>query len=83
MIYIIKGKPYIKVSNYYKEISIDKKGNEYIAKPVGGKETRITDINSNEIIGTSISEYYINKNKNSFDKGSEKGNIIMNNNKIY
>ena len=35
MIYVINGKPYVKVANYYKEVSVEKKGNEYSVKPVG------------------------------------------------
>ena len=70
MIYNIKGKPYVKVANYYKEISITKSGNEFIAKPVGGKETRIENPNPKEVIEMSIEEFYSKKNNSSNEKRS-------------
>lgn len=70
MIYNIKGKPYVKVANYYKEISITKNGNEFMAKPVGGKETRIENPNPKEVIEMSIEEFYSKKNNSSNEKRS-------------
>ena len=71
MIYNIKGKPYVKVANYYKEISIEKKGNEFLAKPVGGKETRIENPNPKEVIEMTIEDFDSKKNPSS----SEERNI--------
>lgn len=70
MIYKINGKPYVKVANYYKEISIEKKGNEFSAKPVSGKETRIENPNPKEVIEMSIEEFYSKKNNSSNEKRS-------------
>lgn len=64
MIYIIKNKPYIKVANYYKEVSIDKKGKEFSVIPVKGENTTIEYVNENEIGQTTLAEYY-NSKKNS------------------
>lgn len=61
MLYLIKEKPYVKVSNYYKEVSVDKKGKEYIVKPVGGKETRIENPNMNEVFQMSVENFYKKK----------------------
>lgn len=80
MIYVINGKPYVKVANYYKEVSVEKKGNEYSVKPVGGRETRIENPKSNEVTEVSVSDFY-DKNKFSSGKGSSKS-LEMNMNKI-
>ena len=61
MIYVINGKPYVKVANYYKEVSVDKKGKEYYVKPVGGKETRIENPNMNEVFQMSVENFYKKK----------------------
>lgn len=68
MIYNIKGKPYVKVANYYKEISIEKKGNEFSAKPVGGRETRIENPNPKEVVEMTIEDFYSKKNTPSNEK---------------
>lgn len=80
MIYVINGKPYVKVANYYKEVSVEKKGNEYSVKPVGGRETRIENPKSNEVTEVSVSDFY-DKNKFSSGKGSNKS-LEMNMDKI-
>lgn len=76
MIYIINGKPYIKVGNYYKPVKIEKKNNEYNVKPINSedKSNRITmqDVKSKKLMVTSDSvENYMNgntqKNKNNID----------------
>lgn len=76
MIYIINGKPYIKVGNYYKPVKIEKKNNEYSVKPINSedKSNRITmqDVKSKKLMVTSDSvENYMNgntqKNKNNID----------------
>lgn len=72
MLYIIKEKPYVKVSNYYKEVSVDKKGKEYIVKPTGGKETRIENPDIKEVSQISVEEFYQkNSNKTSSDSVSK------------
>lgn len=70
MLYIIKNKPYIKVGNYYKEVSVEKKGKEFDVKPFGGVETRIVRPNPNEVISISLEKFYENK-KNFKDKNNE------------
>lgn len=68
MLYIIKGTPYVKVSNYYKEVSVEKKGKEFLVKPIGGEETRLTNIDAKDITEMSVSDYYNSKNKNIANK---------------
>jgi hypothetical protein len=70
MIYVINNKPYVKVANYYKEVSIEKKGKEFIVKPIGEKETRITNPKLNEITSVSVEQYYQSKNSKSSVKDS-------------
>lgn len=74
MLYIIKEKPYVKVSNYYKEVSVDKKGKEYYVKPVGGKETRIENPNMNEVFQMTVENYY---KKNSSKLNTDNINKII------
>lgn len=72
MIYVINGKPYVKVSNYFKEVSVDKKGKEYIVKPFGGKETRVENPNMKEVTQISVEEFYKkNSNKSTSDNISK------------
>lgn len=72
MLYLIKEKPYVKVSNYYKEVTVDKKGKEYIVKPTGGKETRIENPDIKEVSQISVEEFYQKKsNKTSSDSVSK------------
>ena len=40
MLYMIDKKPYIRVSNYYKLVKVEKKGNEYNVVPLGDKSNR-------------------------------------------
>lgn len=64
MLYIIKNKPYIKVSNYYKEVSVDKIGNDYSVVPVKGEENRIYIDNIKNIVTTESSvEDFFKKSK--------------------
>lgn len=58
MLYMIKGKPYVRVSNYYKEVSVDKKGKEFYVKPIGGKETRIENPDMKEVFQMTVEDYY-------------------------
>lgn len=62
MIYIIKSKPYVKVADYYKEISIEKKGKEFLAKPVDGENTKV--YKPEDVTAMTVEEFY-NKRKNS------------------
>lgn len=78
MIYIINEKPYVKVANYYKEVSIDKKGKEFIVKPVGGKETRIENPDYKNVVEMSVTDYYEHKEKKSAGKGTSR-NLDMDN----
>lgn len=72
MLYLIKEKPYVKVSNYYKEVSVDKKGKEYIVKPTGGKETRIEKPDVKEISQISVEDFYKkNSSKTNIDNSSK------------
>lgn len=72
MLYLIKEKPYVKVSNYYKEVTVDKKGKEYIVKPTGGKETRIEKTDMKEISQISVEDFYKkNSGKISNDSASK------------
>lgn len=57
MLYVIKGKPYVKVADYYKEVEVKKNGNEYSVKPYGGKETRVYAKHS-EVLQMSVSDFY-------------------------
>lgn len=72
MIYSIKGKPYVKVANYYKEISIQKNGNEYNAKPKDGENTIIENPNPKDVISMTVDEFY----KNSKTKIKETSTFI-------
>ncbi len=63
MLYIIEGKPYIKVSNYYKLVEVNKKGNEYVVKPIGKDETRIECIKVSKVVEMSVKDFYKNKAK--------------------
>ena len=58
MLYMIKGKPYVRDSNYYKEVSVDKKGKEFYVKPIGGKETRIENPDMKEVFQMTVEDYY-------------------------
>lgn len=72
MLYLIKEKPYVKVSNYFKEVSVDKKGKEYIVKPVGGKETRVENPDMKEVTQISVEDFYKkNSSKTSSDSVSK------------
>lgn len=74
MIYVINGKPYVKVANYYKEVSVEKKGKEYIVKPLGGKETRVENPDMKEVSQISVEDFY---KKNSGKTGSDNVSKIL------
>lgn len=44
MLYLIKDKPYIKVANYYREVDVTKKGDEYYVTPKKGEETKLENV---------------------------------------
>ncbi|MBQ9298758.1 MAG: hypothetical protein IJ223_07060 [Clostridia bacterium] len=58
MIYIIDEKPYIKVANYYREVDIKKKGNEYYVIPKKGEETKLEYVNQSKIGQMSVEDFY-------------------------
>lgn len=62
MIYLINGKPYVKVSNYYKQVKVEMKGKELNITPVGGLETRIFRPNPTEVISMNPVDF-LNKDK--------------------
>lgn len=64
MLYIINNKPYVKVSNYYKEVKVEKKGKEYSVKPIGGEETRIHP-KPEQVTSMSVAQYLETKSKES------------------
>lgn len=78
MIYLIKGKPYVKVANYYKEIKIQKNGNEYNAEPKGGEETRIENPNPLDVTQMTVEEFY----KSQKTKTKENSNYVEENDEI-
>ncbi len=58
MIYIIDEKPYIKVANYYREVDIKKKGNEYYVIPKKGEETKLEYVKQSDIGQMSVEDFY-------------------------
>ena len=73
MIYLINGKPYVKVSNYYKQVKVDMKGKELNITPVGGMETRIVRPNPTDVIEINPIDF-LNKDKKS--KENTENNIF-------
>lgn len=73
MIYLINGKPYVKVSNYYKQVKVDMKGKELNITPVGGMETRIFRPNPADVLPINPIDF-LNKDKKS--KESTENNIF-------
>lgn len=67
MLYIINGKPYIKVLSYYREVNVLKKGKEYVVTPLTTDNSKIEveDIERNKTVITQLSlEQYL-KSKDS------------------
>lgn len=62
MIYLINGKPYVKVSNYYKQVKVEMKGKELNIIPVGGKETKIIRPNPADVVEINPIDF-LNKDK--------------------
>lgn len=65
MLYVIEGKPYIKVSNYYRQVQVSKKGDEYYLVPLKGEENRIEITrtqNNIQITQLSVEDYYKKNN---------------------
>ena len=56
MLYNIKGKFYILVSGYYKEVDIDKKGNEFTVK--AKKDSKIEASTVKEFTTINVEEAY-------------------------
>lgn len=68
MLYIVNNKPYIRVANYLKEVSISKNkinDKEYDVKPVSGENTKIEySINDNMLYAQmSVEDFYKKKNQ--------------------
>ena len=62
MIYLINGKPYVKVSNYYKQVKVEMKGKEINIIPIGGAETRVFRPDPTDIISIRPIDFF-NKEK--------------------
>ena len=67
MIYLINGKPYVKVSNYYKQVKVEMKGKEINIVPVGGAETRIFRPNPADIISIRPIDFFSKEKKTKND----------------
>lgn len=58
MLYLIKDKPYIKVANYYREVDVTKKGDEFFVTPKKGEETKLENIKEEEVTQISLQDFY-------------------------
>lgn len=58
MLYLIKDKPYIKVANYYREVDVTKKGDEYYVTPKKGEETKLENVKQKEVTQISLQDFY-------------------------
>lgn len=67
MIYLINDKPYVKVSNYYKQVKVDMEGKELKITPIGGAETRIVRPHPSDVVEINPIDF-LNKNKKSREK---------------
>ncbi len=64
MVYIINGKPYILVSNYYKEVKVGYFKNQYDVKIVKDSERIYKNTISEKDIGqVTLEDFYNSKNK--------------------
>ena len=54
----IKDKPYIKVANYYREVDVTKKGDEFFVTPKKGEETKLENIKEEEVTQISLQDFY-------------------------
>lgn len=68
MLYVIKGKYYILVSGYYKEVKIEKNGNSYDVIPVeNANKTKIEASTVKEFSTISVDKAVNDKGKRSLD----------------
>lgn len=58
MLYLIKDKPYIKVANYYREVDVTKKGDEYYVTPKKGEETKLENVKEEGVTQISLQDFY-------------------------
>lgn len=61
MLYLIKDKPYIKVANYYREVDVTKKGDEYYVTPKKGEETKLENVKEEGVTQISLQDFYKKK----------------------
>lgn len=65
MLYIINDKPYIKLSSYYREVEVTKKGKDYNVKPLSGERTKIStekvNLDKLQITQKTVEDYYLHK----------------------
>lgn len=73
MIYLINGKPYVKVSNYYKQVKVEMKGKEINITPVGGAETRIVRPKPTDVVAINPIDFL---KKNEKSKENTNNNIF-------
>lgn len=73
MIYLINGKPYVKVSNYYKQVKVEMKGKELNITPVKGTDTKIVRPNPTDVIGINPIDFL---KKNEKSKENTNNNIF-------
>lgn len=71
MIYYYNEKPYVRVAHYYKEVSIEKNGKEYVVKPVGGKETRVEKPEMSNILAMDVDTYFKKYKKTSKNENKD------------
>lgn len=62
MIYLINGKPYVKVSNYYKQVKVEMKGKELNITPVVGPDTKVIRPKQTDVIQMNPIDF-LNKDK--------------------
>lgn len=58
MLYLIQDKPYIRVANYYREVDVTKKGDEYFVTPKKGDETKIENVKREDVVQISLQDFY-------------------------
>lgn len=58
MLYLIKDKPYIKVANYYREVDVTKKGDEFLVTPKKGEETKLENVKEEEVTQIPLQDFY-------------------------
>lgn len=73
MIYLINSKPYVKVSNYYKQVKVEMKGKELNITPVKGPDTKIVRPNPTDVIGINPIDFL---KKNEKSKENTNNNIF-------